>query len=299
MEWSNENILAFLDFYEAESIVWNSGHNDHKNRNLVYDAWKRIERNMGGRYSVAETDKCNKCRTEKSYVVLRRKDVYCKNCFLTGTIHKFKALLGKSRLVRPNDKVLIYHKIGHPSTALLHFLRTGLDLNTPKKIRFEIDVLFIEDQYQLTVDERQDVIKKIKEEVTAFGFKIHFIPFIKYISDNSISEIMEYDNLHISGNDESKLLANFEKISNTNKNEIMNLMKRRLLVDVAKHLDCKFIFLPDTSVETASNLLSNMSLGRGCHVPFDTGFCDDREDVKILRPLRLFDMKELAFLQQI
>lgn len=75
---------------------------------------------------------------------MRKKDAYCKQCFLNGTVHKFKALLGKSKLIRPHDKVLVCHKVGHPSTALLHFLRVGLDLNTPKKIRFEPIILFVE-----------------------------------------------------------------------------------------------------------------------------------------------------------
>ncbi|XP_072399248.1 uncharacterized protein [Diabrotica undecimpunctata] len=57
MEWSKENVFEFLHFYEEESIIWNAGHNDHKNRNLTHDAWKRIEINMGGRYSVDELKK--------------------------------------------------------------------------------------------------------------------------------------------------------------------------------------------------------------------------------------------------
>lgn len=57
MEWSNENVLEFLDLYENEVIIWNAGHIDHKNRNLIYDAWKRIESKMGGKYSVAELKK--------------------------------------------------------------------------------------------------------------------------------------------------------------------------------------------------------------------------------------------------
>lgn len=77
-------------------------------------------------------------------MLLRNKDAYCKECFLAGTTHKFKAQLGKSKLIRPHDKVLVCHRIGHPSTTLLHFLRVGLDLNTPKKIRFTTIILFVD-----------------------------------------------------------------------------------------------------------------------------------------------------------
>ncbi|CAH1996259.1 unnamed protein product [Acanthoscelides obtectus] len=57
MEWSNETVLQFLDFYEQESLIWKPWLSDHKNRNLVFDAWKRIEKNMGGKYSVTELKK--------------------------------------------------------------------------------------------------------------------------------------------------------------------------------------------------------------------------------------------------
>lgn len=77
-------------------------------------------------------------------MVLRSKHGYCRNCFILGTTHKFKSLLGKNRVLIPNEKVLIYHKGGHTSTALLHFLRSGLDLKTPKQLRIKPVFLYID-----------------------------------------------------------------------------------------------------------------------------------------------------------
>ena len=57
MEWSNEHVMLFLDFYEQEPVIWNASDENHKNRNLVYDAWKRMERNLGNTYSVNELKK--------------------------------------------------------------------------------------------------------------------------------------------------------------------------------------------------------------------------------------------------
>ncbi|KAK9887554.1 hypothetical protein WA026_023359 [Henosepilachna vigintioctopunctata] len=57
MDWTNENVLEFLEEYEKESVIWNPAHGGHKNRNLVYDAWKRIEFNLGEKYSVTELKK--------------------------------------------------------------------------------------------------------------------------------------------------------------------------------------------------------------------------------------------------
>lgn len=43
-----------------------------------------------------------------------------------------------------------------------------------------------------------------------------------------------------------------------------------MLLSVAKKLNCKFIFTPELSVDIASDLLTNMALGRGSQVPEDT-----------------------------
>lgn len=57
MDWSNDLILRFLDFYEAEPVIWSASHPNHKNRNHIHDAWKRIEREFDSRYSVIDLKK--------------------------------------------------------------------------------------------------------------------------------------------------------------------------------------------------------------------------------------------------
>lgn len=92
---------------------------------------------------------CVKCKLETPIVVLHNKYPYCKECFLQNTVHKFKAVLGKNRVVHPNENVLIYHKLGHATTALLHMLRSGLNLDTPKRIKFNPIVICIERMFTL------------------------------------------------------------------------------------------------------------------------------------------------------
>lgn len=54
MEWSNETILEFLDLYEHEPVIWHPSHSLHKNRNDIYDAWKKIQEKMSVRYSITD-----------------------------------------------------------------------------------------------------------------------------------------------------------------------------------------------------------------------------------------------------
>ncbi|XP_014261434.1 uncharacterized protein LOC106673737 [Cimex lectularius] len=57
MDWPNETVLDFLEMYEAEPIIWNASLPNHKNRDEVFDAWKRIESKMGHQFSVTDLKK--------------------------------------------------------------------------------------------------------------------------------------------------------------------------------------------------------------------------------------------------
>ncbi|XP_060528998.1 cytoplasmic tRNA 2-thiolation protein 2 isoform X2 [Cylas formicarius] len=240
--------------------------------------------------------RCNKCRHEKASILLRGKDAYCRNCFLASTNHKFKAILGKSKLIRPYDKVLISFDVGHPSVALLHLIRSGLDLDTPKRLKFIPVVVFIEDRYHLSLDERKEMLRDIQTEVNNFQLKLYFVSLANCLSSENEINISE-NILNVTELDKAKLSTVVANNANeTTKNELLFILKRNVLLKVAKNLDCKFIFTPELSIDIASNLLSNVSLGRGDNISLDTGFCDNRDErVKILRPLRDFDMKEVAF----
>ncbi|KAK9886028.1 hypothetical protein WA026_014814 [Henosepilachna vigintioctopunctata] len=242
-------------------------------------------------------EKCNKCKDEKPCVILRKKDAYCKSCFLTSTVHKFKALLGKHKLIKDGDKVLVYYHGGHSGTALLHFLRTNLDLNSPKKLRFIPVCLFIEKHYFLSREERIDNLRRIFNYMRTFDIPIYFTSLTDYCK-NGFSEntllTKNFEELELDNKEGEFMKDLFEK-SESLANDVQTINIRKLLISCAKKLKCKFIFTPELATDIASQLLVNTALGRGSHIPLDTGFCDTRnEHVTILRPLRVFDIKELA-----
>ncbi|KAF2905089.1 hypothetical protein ILUMI_01073 [Ignelater luminosus] len=241
---------------------------------------------------------CMKCEL-KPNVVLHNKYPYCKSCFIKSTVHKFKALLGKSRLVHPNDNVLIYHRIGHPGTALLNFLRSGLDLTTPKKIRFKPIVLFIEDQYNLSAAQRRYILENVNKEIQYFNFPCYFISFVQYVlhpEDLQSHTHQNYEEIIINEEDALNIKSVVKKKCNlTVQQEVFKVFEQDLLIKTAKLLKCKFIFTSDLGIDIASQLLTSISLGRGSNAAFDIGTVDLRNDeVTIIRPLRNFSIKELA-----
>ncbi|XP_026818981.1 uncharacterized protein LOC113557613 [Rhopalosiphum maidis] len=57
MEWTNDDVLEFLELYEAQPAIWNPRHIGHKNRNIVHDAWKEIESKLSVKTDVTEIKK--------------------------------------------------------------------------------------------------------------------------------------------------------------------------------------------------------------------------------------------------
>lgn len=78
---------------------------------------------------------------------LRGKDVYCKDCFLQAATHKFRAALGKSKFIRPGDKVLVALSGGLCSSALLHLIQNGLSQDSHKRLRFEPILLHVDGEF--------------------------------------------------------------------------------------------------------------------------------------------------------
>lgn len=67
-----------------------------------------------------------------------------RECFLKSTTHKFRATLGKSKIVRAGDAVLIAFSGSAASTALLNLVSVGLNEAVQKRLRFRPYVVFID-----------------------------------------------------------------------------------------------------------------------------------------------------------
>ena len=56
------------------------------------------------RLSLSESSVCKKCPSREVAVVLRGKDVYCRDCLLLGVQHKMRGALGKHKGTPVNSK---------------------------------------------------------------------------------------------------------------------------------------------------------------------------------------------------
>lgn len=87
---------------------------------------------------------CRKCKSKNADILLVGQSGYCKNCFLNVTNHKFRAALGKSKIIRHGDAILVDHSGELNSTVLLHLIKAGMSESAHKRLIFKTVVLYID-----------------------------------------------------------------------------------------------------------------------------------------------------------
>lgn len=246
---------------------------------------------------ILESDLCKKCRTDKSEILLRKKDGYCKACFLINLTHKFRAALGKSKIIHRGDTVLVGYCGRENSTALLHLIKSGLNEVANKKIIFNVVIFFIDDGgvEGYTVNERKQLLETIAEQTKTFGFVGYTASLEESLCENGIPNIysMETPEVVI---DENEVIPNIlnSLADDSARNELLRRLRHRLFILAARKLKCNKIFVADGATNIAINILSDISLGRGAQLSPDIDFSDTRySDVMLLRPMRDFTREEI------
>ncbi|KAK2582651.1 hypothetical protein KPH14_004930 [Odynerus spinipes] len=244
------------------------------------------------------TDLCKKCQSNNTKIILRKKDGYCKSCFLTSSTHKFRASLGKSKIIRRGDTVLVGYCGRDNSTALLHFIKSGMSETAHKRLIFNVLVFFIDDGSVegYTVNERKNLLEAIDEQVQTFGFVGYTASLKESLCENTIPSIypLEAKEVVIDENEViQKMLSNLA--DDSAREELLRQLRHRLLILAARKLGCNKVFVADCATNIAINILSDISLGRGAQLSPDIDFSDTRySDVMLLRPMRDFTKEEIS-----
>ncbi|XP_069681595.1 cytoplasmic tRNA 2-thiolation protein 2-B [Periplaneta americana] len=243
---------------------------------------------------------CKKCNERRADIVLRIRDAYCRECFLTAATHKFRASLGKSKLVRPQDHVLIAFSGSQPSVALLHLVNAGLNEANHKRLLFTCSVVYIDEGniLGLSLEERKTVCTSIVVHVGKLNLPLYIASLEDCTEDSDVRLYSCSDEVYDvhSKNEEcmKKLMSSVHSL--TAKEDLLQKIRNRLLLKIAKQLKCTKIFTAETANHLAVKILSNVSVGRGAQLPLDVGFCDNRDPgVMLLRPMRDFMKKEVVF----
>ncbi|XP_046394391.1 cytoplasmic tRNA 2-thiolation protein 2 isoform X2 [Ischnura elegans] len=279
--------------------------NEFTTNKLVASVTSKI-RNYGFINQKRKNALCKRCSLETACVVLRTKDPYCRSCFLKYATHKFRATLGKSKLVRPNDRVLICSSGSQSSVALLRFVADGLSEQANKRFLFTPMVVYVDEGAIAGVsrEERLEAIKAAAVQAGHLSFPFYSVQLsnslnlgtVRMDKVDSKGEGIDLSERELVAGDE-QLLALFSGVTTlTAKEDLLGKIRHNLLVAVAKELHCNKMFLADNGSHLAVALISGVAAGRGACLPSDCGFCDARDSaVMVLRPLKEFMSKEIAF----
>uniref|UniRef100_UPI0037E93722 cytoplasmic tRNA 2-thiolation protein 2 n=1 Tax=Semicossyphus pulcher TaxID=241346 RepID=UPI0037E93722 len=277
--------------------------------------------------------KCVKCKEATAAVVIRAGDTYCRGCFEEYFIHKFRAMLGKNRIIFPAEKVLLAVSGGPSSCSMLSQVQEGLSQNAHKKLRFLPGIVYIDEGGAVgqTVEERQRAVAELQDVFKATGFPFHIVPLEQVLdlpssvlvtgpsaSERPASAYKAAVDHFIQSDSSSCLTPPEQKATSipdvqeshtkllqqligsaktlTAREDLLNTLRQHLLVHTARAEGYSKLMLGHNCTRLAVKLLTNVSLGRGAQLAQDTGFSDSRYgDIILVRPMRDYSAKEIAY----
>uniref|UniRef100_A0A671LFE3 Cytoplasmic tRNA 2-thiolation protein 2 n=1 Tax=Sinocyclocheilus anshuiensis TaxID=1608454 RepID=A0A671LFE3_9TELE len=278
-----------------------------------------------------------KCKEGTAVLIIRVNDAFCRSCFKEYFIHKFRAMLGKNRVIFPQEKVLLAVSGGTASCSMLSQVQEGLSREAPKKLRFVPGIIYIDDGGACgrSAEERQRSNALLKSIFTETGFTYFIVsleqvfslptsvlvpgtsdpdpsnPSYKQAVDQYIKEKQTLTEENVASavaqlniedsaySPEHKLALErlFSSMKTlTAKEDMLQTLRSHLILHIARENGYSKVMMGDSCSRLAVKLLSNIALGRGAALASDTGFSDPRYgDVVIVRPMRDYSSKEIAF----
>ncbi|XP_070119256.1 cytoplasmic tRNA 2-thiolation protein 2 isoform X4 [Equus przewalskii] len=121
--------------------------------------------------------KCVKCKEGLPVVVIRAGDAFCRDCFKAFYIHKFRAVLGKNRLIFPGEKVLLAWSGGPSSSSMVWQVLEGLSRESAKRLRFVPGIVCIDEGAAcgLSPEARAKALAEMKLILQTVGFPWHVV----------------------------------------------------------------------------------------------------------------------------
>uniref|UniRef100_A0A673WGG4 Cytoplasmic tRNA 2-thiolation protein 2 n=1 Tax=Salmo trutta TaxID=8032 RepID=A0A673WGG4_SALTR len=121
--------------------------------------------------------KCVKCKENTTVLIIRAGDAFCRGCFKEYFIHKFRAMLGKNRVIFPGEKVLLAVSGGPASSSMLSQVQEGLSRDAPKKLRFVPGIIYIDEggASGQSMEERKRALAELESVFRATNYHYHIV----------------------------------------------------------------------------------------------------------------------------
>lgn len=240
------------------------------------------------------------------YLPLRQPQ--CAACFLAHVRHKFRANLGANKMIPRGGRVLVCYDGTANSSVLLDMIRFGTTMDRFKKLHIEPCVLYIDEcclkssssTSQPEIRERLERLETIREHLKQFDLDSFYISMAQSKSTNCAP--INFDTVGMETITAGALVdaeTTFARTVDafatlTARQEYVHCIWKHIIRESAARLNCAFAFTAEICPDLAVTLLANIALGRGTSVAEDVSFCDARDAVRILRPMRDFSTQEVT-----
>ncbi|KAM9803814.1 cytoplasmic tRNA 2-thiolation protein 2 [Neosynchiropus ocellatus] len=280
------------------------------------------------------SNKCCKCKEGSAAVVIRAGDTYCRDCFKEYFIHKFRAMLGKNRIIYPGEKVLLAVSGGPSSCSMLRQVQEGLSQNAHKRLRFLPGIVYIDEGALTgqTPEQRRRTLAELRALFQTTGFPFYLVPLERVLdlpSSVLVTAVPDHvpsaasykaavdqflqapdstgcqtpsvpglaGSLDVQEPQTQMLQQMFNSVQTlTAKLDLLKTLRSHLLVHTARSEGYRKLMLGDSCTRVAVQLLVSISLGRGAALAQDTGFSDSRYgDIICVRPMRDYSAREIGY----
>uniref|UniRef100_A0A4W5JSZ9 Cytoplasmic tRNA 2-thiolation protein 2 n=1 Tax=Hucho hucho TaxID=62062 RepID=A0A4W5JSZ9_9TELE len=128
--------------------------------------------------------KCVKCKENTAVLIIRAGDAFCRGCFKEYFIHKFRAMLGKNRVIFPGEKVLLAVSGGPASSSMLSQVQEGLSRDAPKKLRFHPGIIYIDEggASGQSMEERERAVAQLESVFRDTNYHYHIVHLEQVLS---------------------------------------------------------------------------------------------------------------------
>eukprot|EP00069_Balaena_mysticetus_P011010 bmy_20971T0 len=247
--------------------------------------------------------KCVKCKEGLPVVVIRAGDAFCRDCFKAFYVHKFRAVLGKNRLIFPGEK--------------------GLSRDSAKRLRFVPGVVYADEGAACgqSPEDRAKTLAEARLVLQTVGFPWHIVALEEPVGTEgaykaAVDSFLQQQHA-LGGEQQSQpcpqrppsragpptagqteaLSTLFNSVETlTAKEELLQTLRTHLILHVARTHGYSKVMMGDSCTRLAIKLMTSLALGRGAFLAWDTGFSDERHgDVVVVRPMREHTLKEVAF----
>lgn len=249
--------------------------------------------------------KCLKC-DKNSVIVTRINEALCRECFTEYFTHKFRATIGKNKLLNKNEEVIFAYSGSGSSVAMLNLIVQGTSETAylKKKFTFKPTILFIEDHVLFEKSENNEIrkkfIQKFLKSVEYAGFDVYFSLIENSIQDGEPSFYKNLDDVDLNTERCTQFVNFINDIKNdTSREEMIKRLRIQLISKIATEIKIIKVILGLNCSKLTVDLLSNVAMGKGAHISSEMSLEEKHNDITFLRPLREVTAKEIAFYNHI